>query len=275
MFDLSSLFSHLASSVDARLGFATLALPMAAMMPAAVRRGGTQWLQWRLRTLPGDRYQVLHRPPLPVARDGDRVEHVVLSPHGVFLVQVVDRSGRITGKPEDKVWGQKLPGGTSAFHNPLRLGRRRAAMLAKSMDIDPSVLFPVVAFTGRCKFDNPMPANLTGPAGCLAYVQTGARVLLDDNELARIRAGLEAGMDDPRWRIHRERVPAPVQREAHPAGAAGQAQVCPRCGAPLGVYSYKTGHRAGRMFSGCTRFPGCSYRAYPVRKKDEPTPVPA
>jgi hypothetical protein len=214
MFDLSSLLSGLASSVDSRLGFATLALPVAAMLPAAVRRGGTQWLHWRLRTLPRDRYQVLHRPPLPVARDGDRVEHVVLSPHGVFLVQVVDRAGRIAGKADDKVWAQKLSGGSSAFHNPLRLGRRRAAMLAKSMDIDPAVLFPVVAFTGRCRFDHPMPANLTGPLGCLSYVRAGAGVLLDDDELARIRAGLEAGLDDPRWRIGRERVPVAVPAKA-------------------------------------------------------------
>jgi hypothetical protein len=29
------------------------------------------------------------------------------------------------------------------------------------------------------------------------------------------------------------------------------------------------------MFSGCTRFPACGYRAYPVRRKDEPAPLPA
>jgi restriction system protein len=279
MFDLSTLLTNVTSAVDWRFGFATLALPVAVVLPAAVRRGGMAWLHWRLRMLPRDRYQVVHRPPLPVARDGGRVEHVVLSRHGVFLVQVVDRAGHIAGSMQDKVWTQKTARGTSTFHNPVRLGRRRAAMLAKSMNIDPAVLFPVVAFSGKCTFEQPMPANLTGPLGCIAYVQAAGDVLLDDDELAHIRAGLEAGLDDPRWRIHRERVPvhcAGRQVEGASAAASQPAgPVCPRCAAALGAYTYKTGHRAGQMFSGCTRFPACGFRAYPVRRHDEHAPLPA
>ena len=256
-----------------RLAFPALALPAAAMLPAAIRRSGAQWLRWRLDALPHDRYEVMHRPPLPVALDGDCVEYVVLAPHGVFLIQCVDRGGRILGKPKDKIWAHKVPGGTTAFNNPLRLGRRRAAVLADAMDIDPDVLFPIVVFTGACKFDGAMPDNLTNPLGCLGRVRADTGVLLDDEELARIRACLEAGLDDPRWRACRERVRVRVpagadvlRHDARPAAAATTGPVCPRCGAALGAYSYKTGARAGQMFSGCTRFPACGYRAYPVRK---------
>lgn len=276
MFDLTALLPHLEPAMDWRLAFPALGLPAAAMLPLAARRGGAQWLQWRLQALPRENYQVVQRPRLPVSPGGDRLEYVVLSPHGVFLVQVVNRSGHIIGNPTDKLWAQKIGGKSRAFHNPLRLGRRWAAMVAASIDIDPALLFPVVAFTGRCKFDTPMPANLTGPLGCLDYVRTDTGVELDDDELARIRAGIEAGLHDPRRHAQPDRVRVARHDEAaalahgHAAGT-----VCPRCGAALGAYSYKTGTRAGQMFSGCTNFPACSYRAYPIRKKADQVAVPA
>jgi hypothetical protein len=263
------------------LAFPALALPAALVLSRAARRS----LRWRFKMLPPERYQVVHDPALPATPDGDLIQHAIISRYGVFLVQVLDRAGRIEGGPDDKLWIQQFAGGSSAFHNPLRVGRRRAAVLAAMMGIDTDALFTIVVFTGRCTFGQAMPANLTTPGGCLTYLRARREVRLGDAELERIRARLEKGLPDPQWQAlvaqtmqaRRERVRVAAEEAKAQASALVQAPhpVCPRCGAALGAYSYKTGARAGQMFSGCTRFPACGYRAYPMRKNAEPMPATA
>lgn len=213
-------------------------------LPLALRRPGAWLLYLQLRmSLPRARYHIL-APADGAVLDDEVLEFVVLSPHGVFVIHAIERAGRFGGSRHDRMWTQKLPGGSSTFPNPLRLLRRRAAALAQAGGIDPAIVFPAAVLTGRCSLAPGMPVNVHGRSDCLPWLRAHDAVLLGEAGVERIR-----------------------ERLAHAASASGRGTRqaggarCPACGAALGAYTYKTGQRAGQAFSGCTRFPVCTYRA--------------
>jgi len=237
--------------------------------------------------LPRRRYRLLRNLTLPTADGSTQIDHVVVSRHGIFVIETKNYRGWIFGKAQDKTWTQRFPRGPSyTFQNPLRQNYKHVCTLADLLKVERRLLFSMIAFVGPATLKTPMPANVGGPAACLAFIRTRTTLLFDEDEVERIMAAIEAGRLASSWATHaahvrhvrdlaeaRERAraapvalaaPAPMPAPA-PAPQADpvpvQRPACPRCGGATDTYTYRTGSMAGRSFEGCTRFPACVYRA--------------
>lgn len=226
--------------------------------------------------LPSARYHLMRNLTLPTRDGSTQIDHVVVSRHGVFVIETKNYGGWIFGKADDKMWTQKFPGRSSAFQNPLRQNDKHVRTLAELTGLDKKKLFSQIVFVGNCTFKTPMPANVGKLTACLAAIRGSDEVLLSDDEVAQVLARIAAGRLAPTRATHKAHVrhvqelvagrrdggiPAQKQPKPVPQPQAHAQAACPHCGAAVDAYTYKTGGKSGQSFQGCTRFPACAYRS--------------
>jgi hypothetical protein len=252
-------------------------------LPAVKGWLGELWLHLILHLgLDRQRYRLYRNVTLPTEDGSTQIDHIVVSRFGVFVVETKNYGGWIFGKPRDKMWTQQIYRHKSSFQNPLRQNYKHVRTLAELVELGDDVLFSVIAFVGAAEFKTPMPDNVTGAAGCLAYIRARTEEVLSEEQVARIAGRIAAGRlaptratarahvahvrelhaqkqahqptpePKPEPQLAPQRDPAPTPKPAAPA--------CPRCGGKLDDYTFKTGAKAGLAFRGCVRFPACDYR---------------
>ncbi len=230
--------------------------------------------------LPRRRYRLLRNVTLPTADGSTQVDHIVVSRHGVFVVETKNYRGWIFGTAHDKTWTQTFRRSSHTFQNPLRQNVKHVRTLAEIAGIDKRALVSLVVFVGPAVIKTPMPANVvSGALACLAAIRRRAEPLLDEDEVERILDAIRAGRLPPsratdaaharhvqelveaRRRLQRAvaALPAPGVPPVTPTATAGAS--CPRCGGATDAYTYRSGPKAGQSFRGCTRFPACAWRA--------------
>ena len=214
------------------------------------------------------RYHLLRNVTLPTADGSTQIDHIVVSPHGIFVIETKNYGGWIFGKAHDKMWTQKFLRRSSAFQNPLRQNYKHVRTLAELLALGDEVLFSLVVFVGSAEFKTAMPENVTKLGGCIAYIRRRSALLLSaaqvDEALARIASGrLAPSLATHRAHVKHVRERVAGKRREEPVLQPMEAPVapaCPLCGAALRRYTYKTGARAGLSFEGCERFPACDFR---------------
>jgi len=66
-------------------------------------------------------YHLIKNVTIPTDDGTTQIDHIIVSPYGVFVVETKNVSGWIFGKERDAQWTQKLHGNHSQkFQNPLR-----------------------------------------------------------------------------------------------------------------------------------------------------------
>ena len=96
---------------------------------------------------------------LPSGEGTTQIDHILLSPNAVFLIETKDMNGWVFGGPGDKNWTQSYAAGHRSrkagikskqfkFYNPLRQNEGHARSLIKLGIVDRWRLRPIVVFVG-------------------------------------------------------------------------------------------------------------------------------
>lgn len=90
------------------------------------------------------------------------IDHVVISSHGIFVIENKDYTGWIFGQSHQKKWTQVIKGGKKYSHqNPLHqnYGHKKALQSALPF-IDQSRFYSIVAFSRRAEFKTDIPNDV-------------------------------------------------------------------------------------------------------------------
>ena len=115
-----------------------------------------------LRKLDPTLYQNFHDLYLPHP-DGlgtTQIDHVVVSPFGIFVIETKNYKGWIFGSEARPKWSQQIYHRKSTFQNPLRQNLLHVRALMNFLGLPENRFHPVVFFVGDCEFKTPMPANV-------------------------------------------------------------------------------------------------------------------
>ena len=174
--------------------------------------------------LPRAHYHLRRNVTLPTADGTTQIDHVVISRHGIFVIETKNYAGWIFGKVSDKTWTQKFPRRSHTFQNPLRQNYKHVRTLAELTDADENALFSLIVFVGAATFKTPMPPNVTQVSGCLDFIRARTATLLDDAEVARLVAAIDHGRVAPSRRADAAHV---AHVRARRAGQAGRSAAPP------------------------------------------------
>ncbi len=65
-------------------------------------------------------YKTLHDVYLPTKYGSTQIDHIVVSKHGIFVIETKYWSGKLYGSEEADYWKQYLPGTVNRLYNPIK-----------------------------------------------------------------------------------------------------------------------------------------------------------
>jgi len=197
-------------------------------------------------------YRRLHNVTLNTPDGTTQIDHVFLSPFGIFVLETKNMSGWIFGSEKQAQWTQKLYKHTSKFQNPLRQNYKHLKALEATLGVSPEHLHSVITFVGGSTFKTEVPANVTQGIGFIRYIQSFRHPVFSETEVDAMLHTLQTGRRAPTFATHREHVQN-LKRRSDPTAE----RQCPRCGSALLIRTVKSGPKAGKEFWGCSAFPKC------------------
>ncbi|SEL50461.1 Topoisomerase DNA binding C4 zinc finger [Atopomonas hussainii] len=197
-------------------------------------------------------YRRLHNVTLNTPDGTTQIDHVFLSPYGIFVLETKNMRGWIFGSEKQAQWTQKLYQRSFKFQNPLRQNYKHLKALEATLGVNPEHLHSLISFVGGSTFKTAMPANVTQGIGFIRYIQSFQQLVFSATEVDALLHTLQTGRRAPTLATHREHVQN-LKRRSDPTAE----RLCPKCGSALLIRTVKSGAKAGQQFWGCSGFPKC------------------
>ena len=141
------------------------------------------------RKLDAALYHVLNDIYLPLD-DGSttQIDHVVVSPFGVFVIETKTYKGWIFGNPRDAQWTQVLHKRKSRFQNPLRQNYLHVQRLVGLTGVLADVVHSVVAFSGEATFKTKLPPEVMHFTDVADYILSFKPKMIPQDDVEEIVA---------------------------------------------------------------------------------------
>ncbi|MHC8353674.1 nuclease-related domain-containing protein [Pseudomonas sp. LB3P81] len=197
-------------------------------------------------------YRRLHDVTLITPDGTTQIDHVFVSPFGIFVLETKNMSGWIFGGEKQAQWTQQIYKKRFKFQNPTHQNYKHLKALQAVLGIGPEYVHSVIVFVGASTFKTRMPVNVTRGIGWVQYIKSFQHTVFSDAQVTAMFHALQAGRLTPTLATRREHVQRLKQRNDPSAS-----RQCPRCGSALVVRTFKSGPRIGQQFWGCSTFPKC------------------
>lgn len=206
------------------------------------------------KKLPED-YVVLNNVLIQKGERSSQIDHLVISPCGIFVIETKYYSGLIFGREDYDEWTQNIYGHKSRFYNPIKQNAGHIRALCEILpEVNPNLFVPIVAFSPhailRVKVSN--ESNVVYYKGLIPKIKSYNERVLDLAQIERIKSVLEPKTNQERQTVQRHISYAQQQQERY--SRMVEAHICPRCGGEL---VYRQGRYGG--FYGCSNYPKCRY----------------
>lgn len=195
-------------------------------------------------------YQRFHDIIIKTKNGTTQIDHLLVSPYGLFIVETKNRKGWIFGSEDQQKWTQSLYGDNYSFQNPIRQTFRQKKILSEFLGLNKSIIHTVIYFVGNCKFKTQLPDNVI-KSRLGKYIKQFKDRVLPSEEIDRVIGEIEYFVSESSLTT-RDHVQS--LRERH-----NSTTVCPKCGSKLVERTAKKGPNAGSKFLGCENFPQCRF----------------
>ena len=89
-------------------------------------------------------YRRFHDVIIPSKKGTTQIDHLLVSPYGLFIVETKNKKGWIFGSGDQPKWTQSVYGRKYSFQNQLRQTFRQKKVLSEYLQIDESTIQTVV-----------------------------------------------------------------------------------------------------------------------------------
>lgn len=154
-------------------------------------------------------YIILNDSTLPEPKNKTtQIDHILLSPYGIFVIETKNYKGWIFGSERQKTWTQKIYKKSYPFQNPLYQNYKHQKVLQEILEdvIAPEFIHSVIVFMPDCVFKTPMPVNVFRGAGWTDYVKKFKDPVISPLTLKRIQLRIEKELLDKSWATNRKHV---------------------------------------------------------------------
>ena len=161
-------------------------------------------------------YILLNDCTLPDEQAGTtQIDHILLSPYGIFIIETKNYKGWIFGSERQKLWTQKIFKKSYKFQNPLHQNYKHQKVLEQVLAdiITPEYLHSIVVFMPDCEFKTDMSVNVFRGAAWVDYVKNFKAEVIPAMKLKRIQLRIEKKKKKKSWKTNRIHVENLKQRK--------------------------------------------------------------
>ncbi|MDZ7693639.1 MAG: NERD domain-containing protein [Balneolaceae bacterium] len=195
-------------------------------------------------------YRRFHDVIIPSGNGTTQIDHLLVSPYGLFIVETKNKKGWIFGSKAQKSWTQSLYGNNYSFQNPTRQTFRQKKILSEFFGVNESTVHTIIYFVGNCKFKTELPDNVIR-SRLGKYIKQFKDRVLSPEEVDRVVGEIEYYVSESSLTT-RDHVQSLCERH-------NSTTVCPKCGSNLVERTAKKGPNAGAKFLGCRNLPKCQF----------------
>ena len=162
------------------------------------------------------RYILLNDCTLPDEQAGTtQIDHILLSPFGIFVIETKNYTGWIFGSECQKMWTQKIYKKSYKFQNPLHQNYKHMKVLEEVLSdiLEPQHLHSVIVFMPESEFKTAMPSNVFRGAAWTDYVKGFQEEVIPAMKLKRIQLRIEKEVLEKSWKTNRLHVENLKQRK--------------------------------------------------------------
>jgi len=156
-----------------------------------------------------DRYTLLNDCTLPDEQNQTtQIDHILLSPFGIFVIETKNYKGWIFGSQHQKMWTQKIYKKSFKFQNPLHQNYKHQKVLEAVLSdiVEPQFIHSLVVFMPDCEFKTQMPQHVFRGAAWTDYVKNFQEVTIPPMKLKRIQLRIEKEVLEKSWKTNRQHV---------------------------------------------------------------------
>ena len=195
-------------------------------------------------------YQRFHDVIIPSSHGTTQIDHILVSPFGIFVVETKNYKGWIYGSEDQSTWTQVIYKSKHKFQNPLRQTHRHKKVLSKYLGVGESFILPVISFVGDVELKTELPTNVL-TSRVSSYIKQFNEEVFSNDEVERI-TGLLSNVKSEYNISKSEHIQSLEDRYSSDT-------ICPKCGSNLVLREVKQGSRRGSQFLGCSSFPRCRF----------------
>jgi hypothetical protein len=142
-----------------------------------------EWIvKRRLKKLPPE-YHVLHNILLPNDENTSQIDHIVVSPYGIFSIETKNYQGWIYGKESQYQWTQVFGRNKFKFYNPII--QNKSHIKALNNIIKENVIHSMIVFTDGT-FKTELPEYVMYSRAMVRYIKRFCDIVFDDIRIAEI-----------------------------------------------------------------------------------------
>lgn len=198
-------------------------------------------------------YRLIKNVTLPVGEKTTQIDHLIVSPYGLFVIETKNMKGWIYGQSNRAQWTQVIYRFKRKFQNPLLQNNIHVRAVRDLLGLGPEQVNNVVVFVGNCTFKTPMPIEVVqGVFSLVNFIRAKRDLVFTEDEVSRFIEDILNKRLDPGFRTERSHVRNVKRRISENANGSGT--TCPRCGETM---VERLNRRTGERFLGCRRFPRC------------------
>lgn len=156
-----------------------------------------------------DSYTLLNDCTLPDEQNQTtQIDHILLSPFGIFVIETKNYKGWIFGSQHQKMWTQKIYKKSFKFQNPLHQNYKHQKVLEAVLSdiVEPQFIHSLVVFMPDCEFKTQMPQHVFRGAGWTDYVKNFQEVTIPPMKLKRIQLRIEKEVLEKSWKTNRQHI---------------------------------------------------------------------
>lgn len=184
-----------------------------------------------------------------------QIDHVVVSPYGVFVIETKGYKGWILGGENSEYWTQTIYKSRHQFYNPIRQNEGHVRFLRHLLRCSANIPFiPIVVFNNTAELKVHIENHIVINRCYLIWAISQYRTpVLDKTTIDWIIKTIQQNhvvADKDALKRHKNNT---KNRQYRSMNLIGQG-VCPRCGGQLVLRHGKFGY-----FYGCSNYPKCKF----------------
>ena len=193
-----------------------------------------------LKQLPKDKYIVLSDIVIKTARKAHKIDNVIISSYGIFIIKYLDVKGKIYGDDRESSWIELTNNKKNYFDNPVKENHGSIRALSQLLDLDSNYFISIICV----------------PSDAVICTETKDKMtqveLLDDTIKTYRKEVIKYGLLEIKKKIKSSN----IATESYFSSDLEEHDInsCPKCGSKLVVRKGKYGD-----FIGCSNYPKCKF----------------
>lgn len=212
---------------------------------------GEFWVKRELNKLPNDKYFVLNDIMIENNNSTHQIDHLVLSKYGIFVIEMKNFYGYITGNEYEEKWVQRFGKNKYYFKNPIHQNYGHFKALGEVLSLGDNNFVPIVCISNQARL-RVESRNIIVQLDDITKTILSFTDEIVNVDLNNIKEQLlELNIIDKKQRKKHVTV---IKDNIKDKKEKINNNICPKCGGFLVERKGKYG-----MFVGCSNFPKCKF----------------